>query len=78
MRRMKLFRSKAEKQLDSIIAEIKVNLENNYKSLAHDARRRLGEAVETLHDAGQLDDKLYKLYRGIYEDFTEKMKDYHH
>lgn len=75
---MKLFRSKAEKLLDSIIDEIKVNLENNYKSTAHDARRKLGETIEALRAAGQLDNKLYKQYRGIYEDFTEKMKDYHH
>ena len=75
---MKLFRSQAEKLLDSIIDEIKVNLENNYKSTAHDARRKLGETIEALRAAGQLDDRLYKQYRGIYEDFTEKMKDYHH
>lgn len=75
---MKLFKSKAEKQLDSIIDEIKVNLENNYKSLAHDARRRLGETIEKLRAEGVLNDKVYAEYRRIYEDYTEKMKDYHH
>ena len=75
---MKLFKSKAEKQLDSIIDEIKVNLENNYKSIAHDARRRLGEMIEKLRAEGQLCDKSYMEYRRIYEDYTEKMKDYHH
>ena len=75
---MRLFRTKAEKELDALIEQVNINLQNNYKSVAHDARRRLGERVEALHDSGALSDKLYPEYRAIYEDFTEKMKDYHH
>lgn len=75
---MKLFRSKAEKELDEIIAQIDINLQNNYKSMAHDARRRLGERCEALHNAGALREKEYIYYRRAYEDYTEKMKDYHH
>ena len=75
---MTLFKSKAERELDAVIAEINVNLENNYKSVAHDARKRLGERVETLYAEGKLAERDYLAYRRIYEDYTEKMKDYHH
>ena len=40
---MNLFKSKAEKELEGILDELKANLENNYKSTAQAARVRLGE-----------------------------------
>ena len=38
---MKLFKSKAEKELENIIGDIKINLSNNYKEPAHKARMKL-------------------------------------
>ena len=45
---MPLFRSKAEKELDAVIAELQANLENNYKDTAHAAREKLGRRLEEL------------------------------
>ncbi len=75
---MRLFRSKALKELDDILFEINVNLENNYKSTAHAARQRLGERVEALWQEGKLKEKDYLAYRRKYETYTNMMKDYHH
>ena len=75
---MRWFRSKAVKELDDIIFEIDVNLQNNYKSTAHAARKKLGERVEVLWQEGKLKEKEYFYYRARYETYTQVMKDYHH
>ena len=75
---MKLFRSKAEKELDLLIFELQQNLENNYKSVAHEYRKKLGERLEVLRGEGKLDDKTYNAYRTVFDEYSEKMKDYHH
>ena len=71
-------RMRAKKELDGIIAEIKVNLANKYKGVAHDNRKKLGERVEALYKEGALKEKDYLFYRAQYETFTQVMKDYHH
>lgn len=68
----------AIKELDGIIHEIEVNLSNNYKSVAHEKRRLLGERVEALYQEGKLKEKDYHSYRARYETYTQVMKDYHH
>ena len=75
---MKWFRSKAKRELDAIIFEIDVNLQNNYKSTAHAARKKLGERVEALRQEGKLKEKAYRYYRARFETYTQVMKDYHH
>ena len=75
---MKLFRSKAEKELDMLVFELQQNLENNYKSVAQEYRKKLGERVEALRGEGKLDEKTYVKYRAIFEEYSEKMRDYHH
>ena len=75
---MRWFRSKAVKELDAIVFEIKVNLSNNYKSTAHEARKKLGVRVEELYREGKLKKSEYDSYRAQYEQFTVMMRDYHH
>ena len=55
----RLFRPSAEKELDNIIDEIRINLQNNYKEPAHNARRRLGERTEALHAEGKLKEEAH-------------------
>jgi len=75
---MKLFRSKAEKELDMIIFEMKQFLQNNYKDLAHQNRKKLLERCEALYAEGKLSEEQYKEYRAIYEKYTVMLKDYRH
>ncbi len=75
---MKLFRSRAEKELDGIINELKQFLSNNYKDQAHLMRTRLKARADELKEAGKLSDELYAGYVRIYEQFTEDMKNYNH
>ena len=75
---MELFRSRAEKELDGIIAELKQFLANNYKDQAHAMREKLHMRAIELHDAGKLKDDQFSAYEKQYESFTEQMKNYNH
>lgn len=69
---------RAAAELDALIDEMKINLANNYKSLAHDARKKLGARTEQLWAQGKLTEKEYKKYSAIYTEYTEKLHGYHH
>lgn len=75
---MKLFRSSGERELDGIIEDMKINLANNYKSTAHAAREKLGARCEQLFSQGRINEKTYKKYKTLYEEYTVMLKDYHH
>ena len=75
---MNLFKSKAEKELEGILDELKANLENNYKSTAQAARVRLGERTEELWAEGKLKESAYKYYKNLYEEYSIMLRGYHH
>ena len=74
----RIFRSKAERELDGIITELQQYLANNYKDQAHSARERLHTRAVELHEAGNLNDERFSFYEKQYERFTETMKGYSH
>ena len=57
---------------------LKNNLSNNYKDAAHEALDDLREVVERYHNEGQLKEKDYLKYKGIVQEYTTSMKNYHH
>lgn len=65
-------------ELDSLLNELKMNLANNYKDLAHDALKKLHETLELRHNSGELKDKDYSKYKKIADEYSVKMSDYHH
>ena len=75
---MGLFKSKAERELEHILFDLRCNLENNYKDSAHEARNRLGARARELYAEGKISEKTYNKYRLIYEEYTERLKDYRH
>lgn len=75
---MLFFKSKAEKELDYLLQELKNFLSNNYKDSAHHCRKLLGEKAEEYNAAGKLTQAQYRRYIRIYKEYTDLMKDYHH
>jgi len=65
-------------ELDCILNDLRINLENNYKDLAHDALKRLHDTLENYLENGVLKEKDYKKYKKIADDYSAKMADYHH
>lgn len=65
-------------ELDCILNDLRINLENNYKDLAHDALKRLHDTLEDYLENGVLKEKDYKKYKKIADDYSAKMADYHH
>lgn len=65
-------------ELETILNDLQVNLENNYKDLAQDALKRLHMALEEHLENGTLKKKEYDRYKKIADDYSVKMADYHH
>ena len=68
----------AKKELESLLFEMQQYLQNNYKDLAHETRRKLGERTEELYAAGLIDEKTAKKYRTLYEEYTTRLHGYRH
>lgn len=64
--------------LDSSLNEMKINLENNYKDLAHDALKELHRKLEEYRKDGLIKDKDYNKYKKIADEYSLRLKDYHH
>ena len=60
---MGLFKSKYEKELDGIIADINMNMNNNYKDNAQAGLRRFDERLEELLLQGLLKEKAAGEYK---------------
>ncbi len=75
---MFFFRSKERKELDFCVREMKNYLANNYKDLAHQCRRLLGEKSDAYFTSGHLTPKQYHRYQAVFRHYTALMKDYHH
>lgn len=76
-----MFHSKskqARRQIESLFHEIQINLENNYKDLAIDARKRAESRLAESKESGTLNEKDYKKLKKELDVFTERMIGYHH
>ena len=73
-----IFKSAAVRELEQIVFEMQQNLENNYKDAAQNARIKLGERLEVLHQTGKLKEKDYCRFSVIYTEYTAKRTGYHH
>lgn len=65
-------------ELESVINELQVNLENNYKDLAQDALKKLHATLEENFATGKMKEKDYNKYKKIADDYSAKMANYHH
>ena len=75
---MFLFKSKAQKELDFILEELKQFLQNNYKDQAHSCRKKLLEQADAYYREGQLTQSQYRHYEQLYRHYSDLMKNYHH
>lgn len=76
-----MFRSKskhARQEIEALLHELQLNLENNYKDLAIDARRRADSRLEELNMAGELNGRDYARLKMALEDYSRRMEGYHH
>ena len=67
-----------KQQLNAKLAEMNMNLANNYKDLAHDALKELDRMVEDFKASGDLKEKDYQKMRRMVDDYKRKLADYHH
>ena len=67
-----------KKQINSVVNELNMNLENNYKDLAWDALGQLDRLVTELNSSGQIKEKDYKKLAAVVSDYKKRMEGYHH
>ena len=65
-------------ELDGLMNELKMNLENNYKDLAHDALKKLHATLDEYLKNGTLKEKDYKKYKNVADDYSKRLANYHH
>lgn len=75
---MGLFKSKYEKEMDSIISKLEMNMSNNYKDAAQNNLRELEEAFDNFVSQGKLKDKTQAEYGKKIEAYKVKMQGYTH
>lgn len=71
-------KAKAAGELDRIIAEIDMNMQNNYKDAAREAFREYEERLEALMEAGGLSESQKSEYSAKLSNYREKLKAYSH
>lgn len=75
---IRLFRSAAVRELDTILDTLQANLENNYKDAAQRARVSLRDRTEELYASGALSEKEYRRYMAKYTEYSVRMTGYGH
>ena len=66
------------KELESVVARLQMNMSNNYKDAAQADYKELMELYEKLSGKGGLTDKQKSYYKEVIEEYRVKMKDYTH
>ncbi len=66
----------AKKEMEAILTELQVNLENNYKDLAIDARDRAVKRLEELKHSGELKPKEIEKISARVADYEKRMSGY--
>ena len=75
---MGLFKSKAEKELDSIIIKLQMNMSNNYKDNAQENLKELEAALDEMRNSGNVKQAVIDKYESVIGVYKEKMKDFRH
>lgn len=73
-----MIKRRIKDELEGIQNELKMNLENNYKDLAHDALKRFHSVIEQYKVDGVLKEKDYLKYKKIADSYSQQMQNYHH
>ena len=73
-----MIKKSVKSELDGLMNELKMNLENNYKDLAHDALNKLHVTLDEYLQNGTLKEKDYRKYKDVANEYSSKLADYHH
>ncbi|MCQ2520583.1 MAG: hypothetical protein MJ107_08645 [Lachnospiraceae bacterium] len=75
---MGLFKTKYERQLDSLLGSLNMNMSNNYKDAARMDFDEFEKLFEELKARGVLKEKTIAAYESVLSVYKEKLKGYSH
>ena len=76
-----MFNSKskqAKKTIEGLFNELKMNLSNHYKDLAHDTKKEISFKLEEYYKKGDIKEKDYLNFKKKLDEYENKMVGYHH
>ena len=76
--KMGLFKSAKERELDTIIQRIEMNMSNNYKDSAQSAFKEMEAALTAMKNDGKTKPAVIEKYESILGIYREKLKGYTH
>lgn len=68
----------AVKELDRIIAELNMNMQNNYKDAAQEALHELEQKLSEMTEENALSEKQKASYTSILDEYKVRLKSYSH
>lgn len=68
----------AVKELDRIIAELNMNMQNNYKDAAQEALRELEQKLSEMTAANTLSESQKASYTSVLDEYKVRLKSYSH
>ncbi len=68
----------AVKELDRIIAELNMNMQNNYKDAAQEALRELEQKLSEMTAANTLSENQKASYTSVLDEYKVRLKSYSH
>lgn len=72
------FGNKKNTELEDVIAKLESNMANNYKDAAQADYKELERVYEELVSQDKLNEKQKAQYKGVIEDYRDKLKKYSH
>lgn len=75
---LSFLKSSKKSELETLVARIQMNMENNYKDAAQLNLAEFEKLFYELKDNGKLNDKQIKNYEGILESLKVRMKNFTH
>lgn len=73
-----MIKRSVKSELEGLVYDLVLNLENNYKDLAHEALNKLHTTLDDYLQKGLLKEKDYRKYKQIADYYSAKLVDYHH
>ena len=73
-----MIKRKIKQELEGKLKELKMNLENNYKDLARSALNEFQELLEEYKNSDAIKETDYQKYKAIADEYTLRMRNYHH
>ncbi len=73
-----IFRNKAEKNIEEIIASLEMNMSNNYKDAAQESLQELQEKLAEYTEQGAIKKAKLQKYENVANEYSQRLQGFTH